>query len=158
MITCYFEDSKKPAYLRHIVVDMLMVDKNQILLIKRGLKYLEANKWALPGGYLDRDETLKQAALREVKEETGYQAKIINLFMINDNPKRPRELKRQGVAFVYLLKPLKKVGKSDHEIKTTKWFDLDKLPPKNQIAFDHLKIIKLYKQHLQKPLKLPILG
>jgi len=157
MITCYFEDSKKPAYLRHAVVDMLVIDKNKILLVKRGSKYLEANKWALPGGYLDRDETLKQAALREAKEETGYQTKIINLFTINDNPKRPRELNRQGVAFVYLLKPLKKVGHFDHEVKDIRWFDLNKLPSPIQIAFDHLKIIKLYKQHLKNPFKLPIL-
>ena len=158
MITCYFEDSKKPVYLRHVVVDMIVVDKNQILLVKRGPKYLESNKWALPGGFLNQGETTQQAAIREVKEETGYQTKILELFRINDNPKRPRELKRNNIAFIYLMKPLKKVGESDHEIKTAKWFDLDKLPPKNQIAFDHLKIIKLYKQHLKKPLKLPVLG
>ena len=158
MITCYFEDSKKPAYLRHVVVDMIVADKNQILLVKRGPKYLETNKWALPGGFLDQGETTQQAAIREVKEETGYQAKILELFRINDNPKRPRELKRNNIAFVYLMKPLKKVGESDHEIKTTKWFDLDKLPPKNKIAFDHFKTIKFYQQHLQKSLTLPILG
>src|SRR3990167_9408788 len=149
MITCYFENSKKAVKLRHVVVDMLVIDDKKILLVKRGGKWLEPGKWALPGGFLDMNETCEQAALRELLEETGYTGKIIKLFQIIDNPRRRHE-DRQNVSLVYLVKPLKKVGGSDHEISEIKWFDLAALPPAKDFAFDHLDTIKLYKFTLQK--------
>lgn len=146
MITCYFEKTKKKIYLRHVVVDMLVVDNNKILLVKRGGPkwYLEVGKWALPGGFLDHDETGVQAAVRETREETGYQTQVIKLLRIIDNPHRSHELNRQNVSLVYLMKPLKKVGGHDNEISEVKWFALDNLPPAKDFAFDHLETIKLY--------------
>lgn len=127
-----------------MVVDMLLVKDNQILLVKRSGKWVETGKWALPGGFLDLNETGAQAAVREIREETGYEAKVIKLFMVNDNPQRPHELNRQNVSLVYLLKPLKKLGGHDHEVSEIKWFDLDKLPPAKSFAFDHLEIIQQF--------------
>lgn len=144
MINCYFEGSKKLVHLRHVVVDMLVIESNKILLVKRAGPWVETGKWALPGGFLDRDETSQEAAVREVKEETGYESKVVKLFTVNDNPHRPREQNRQNVALVYLVKPLKKVGSFDHEISEIKWFALDQLPPVKDIAFDHLETIKKY--------------
>ncbi len=143
MITCYFEDSKQPVNLRHVVVDMLVIDGRKILLVKRGGKWLEKGKWAIPGGFLEMNETGEQAALRELKEETGYIGKIIKLFQVIDNPRRRHE-DRQNVSLIYLVKPLKKVGGFDDEISEIKWFDLDNLPQAKDIAFDHLEIIKQY--------------
>ncbi|MEA3355093.1 MAG: NUDIX hydrolase [Patescibacteria group bacterium] len=154
MITCYFENQNKAA-LRHVVVDNLLINKNKILLVKRGSKYSEPNKWALPGGFVDRDETIQQAAIREIREETGYQSKVIDLFRIIDNPNRPKE-DCQNISFVYICEPIKKVGDSDHEISETKWFDLDKLPKESEFAFDHYSNIRIYKIHLQNCFQLPI--
>lgn len=148
MITCYFEGSKKSVKLRHVVVDMLVIDGAKILLVKRAGPWVETGKWALPGGFLDRDETSQEAAVREVKEETGYESEVIKLFTVNDSPCRPHEQNRQNVALVYLMKPLKKVGTHDHEISETKWFDLNALPPAEQIAFDHLETIQKYKSSI----------
>ncbi|MFC1627160.1 NUDIX hydrolase [Patescibacteria group bacterium] len=147
MITCYFENNNKTS-LRHAVVDNLLVDDRKILLVKRGPKYSEPNKWALPGGFVDRDETTSQAAQREILEETGYKTKVIKLFRIIDNPDRPKE-DRQNISFVYLLKPLKKIGDSDHEITRTKWFNLSDLPKEKDFAFDHYSNIELYKNTLK---------
>src|SRR3989304_3338139 len=138
MITCYFENSKKAVKLRHVVVDMLVIKDKKILLVKRGGKWLEKGKWALPGGFLDMDETCEQAALRELKEETGYTGKIIKLFQIIDNPRRRHE-DRQNVTLIYLVEPFKQVGGSDDEIAEIKWFALDKLPSPQDFAFDHLE-------------------
>ena len=143
MITCYFEKSKQPVNLRHVVVDTLVIKDKQILLVKRGGKWLESGKWAMPGGFLDLNETCEQAALRELREETGYTGKIIKLFSLIDNPQRRHE-DRQNVSLIYLVKPLEKVGIPDHEVSETKWFALDKLPPEKDFAFDHLEMIKLY--------------
>lgn len=157
MITCHFEKSKTATHLRHVVVDMLVIDGNKILLVKRGGKWLEKGKWAVPGGFLDLNETGEQAALRELKEETGYTGKIIKLFQIVDNPRRRHE-DRQNVSLVYLVQPLEKVGEFDDEISEVKWFDLNNLPLAKDMAFDHLDTIKLYKFTLQKRFRLPFVN
>lgn len=158
MINCIFEGQTKIVHLRHVVVDMLVIDGRKILLVKRAGKWLETGKWALPGGFLDRDETGAQAAVRETREETGYEAKVIKLFQVNDNPVRPHELNRQNISLVYLMKPLKKVSNHDDEISAVQWFDLDKLPPAKDFAFDHLDAVKLYKFTLQKRFRLPFVN
>jgi len=146
MISCIFEGQTKIIHLRHVVVDALVIKDKQILLVQRGQgSYLEIGKWALPGGYLEMDETAEQAVGREVKEETGYDCEVIKFFRLNDNPRRPFENNRQSVELIYLMKPLEKTGGPDHEIAAVKWFDLDNLPPANEMAFDHLETIKQYK-------------
>lgn len=156
MINCTFENGNKNS-LRHVVVDMLIVKNNQILLVKRAPHLLNGNLYALVGGFVERNETTKQAVIREAMEETGYKVKVISLFRIIDHPNRKNE-NRQNISFVYLVEPLDKVGKSDHEVKELKWFDLDKLPLQEEFAFDHLDNVKLYLQHLKTPFSLPIMN
>ncbi len=155
MINCTFENGNKNS-LRHVVVDMLVIKENQILLVKRAPHLTNGNKYALIGGFMERNETSKQAALREIMEETGYKAEIINLFRIIDHPDRRAE-DRQNISFVYLVKPLEKIGKSDNEVKELRWFDLNELPPPEEFAFDHLENIQLYLQYQKTPFGLPIL-
>lgn len=142
MINCAFENGGE-GLLRHVVVDVLLIDGQKILLVKRVGKLLESGKWALPGGFLDRDETTKQGAIREVKEETGYEIQIIKLLRIVDDPDRPKE-DRQNISFVYVAEPRVKTGVADQESSEMKWFDLDKLPLVEEIAFDHYDNIKIY--------------
>ena len=154
MIKCSFEDGGQ-GNLRHVVVDMIVVKEKQILLVKRAPHLTNGNKYALIGGFMERDESTKEGALREIMEETGYKAEIVSLFRIIDNPNRRGE-DRQNISFVYLVKPLEKVGTPDHEVKELKWFDLDKLPSPEEFAFDHLDNIKMYIDYLKKPRPLPI--
>lgn len=145
MITCAFEDGT-PATLRHVTVDVLVFNsQNQLLLIKRTGKLLEGGKWGLVGGFVDRDETLLQAAAREVQEESGYEVHDLQLLTIRDNPDRPHE-DRQNISFVYTAKAGAKIANSDWEVDDVQWFDLHDLPPKNQIAFDHYANIELYQK------------
>ena len=98
-----------------------------MLLIKRASYLLEGNKYALAGGYLDRDENISQGVLREILEETGYECEIEQLFRINSDPNRKGE-DRQNVDFTLVLKPLNQKGKPDKEVQEIKWFDFDNLP------------------------------
>lgn len=156
MINCTFENGNK-NFLRHVVVDMLVVRDNQLLLVKRAPHLTNGNLYALVGGFVEQGETTQEAALREIREETGYEAEIVRLFRLNDNPNRRGE-DRQNISFVYLVKPLKKIGASDKEVKEIRWFDLDKLPSQEEFAFDHLETIQLYLQHIKTPFQLPIIG
>jgi 8-oxo-dGTP diphosphatase len=143
MITCIFENGKK-AGLRHAVVHPLVLKGNQILLIRRAKQLLEGGKWGFPGGYMDRDETLETCVKREVKEETGWEVNRIKLISIMDSPHRPNIADRQDVAFNFTCKAVKKTGESDWEVTEQRWFDLDTLPPKKEIAFDHFQVIRSY--------------
>ena len=142
MIKCTFEDDKG-ASLRHVIVDTLVLTGNKLLLVKRAKKLTEGGKWGLAGGFLDRDEYLIDAVRREVLEETGWKGKDVNLLEVVDNPKRGNE-DRQNVAFVYTCQAVKKVGKGDDESEDQQWFRLNKLPPADKIAFDHLEMIRFY--------------
>lgn len=156
MITCYFDDKTKVS-LRHITVNGLVLDGNKILLVKRSSKsFREPNKWTIPGGYLTRDENMKQGVVREILEESGYKTKLIKLFRINDNPIRRGDKEKQNVTIIFLMKPIKKVSGFDHEISEIKWFDLNKLPQSDEIAFDHEHDLELIKKYLKKPFELPL--
>lgn len=154
MLTCTFENGKK-ASLRHVVADVILIDNTKILLVKRAAHLTNPNKWAIIGGFVDRDEHIEETAKREALEESGYQVTITTLFRINDNPKRKGE-DRQNISFIYLAKPLKKVREADIESSETRWFDLDKLPSPDEFAFDHFEQIQLYLKYLKNPFPLPL--
>lgn len=158
MINCTFEDGGK-ASLRHVTVGAIVLnrERNKILLGKRALHLLNGGKYNLIGGYLDRNETTSQVVLREVLEETGYNAKIISLFRINDSPNRPRE-DRQNVDFAFIVEALDKVGEMDSESTEVKWFNLDSLPAPDEFAFDHYETVQLYKDYIKTNRSLPIIG
>jgi ADP-ribose pyrophosphatase YjhB (NUDIX family) len=161
MISCLFENGSK-TFLRHVTVNAIIIKNNQVLLGKRGMfkgrAMLEINKWALIGGFLERDETLVEAVKREVKEESGLTITAVKLFRINDRSNRPKE-DRQNVDFIFLAKvnqgPLKQ---GYEEIKELRWFSLDNLPPKEELAFDHVESLNLYRQYRREKFSLPVLG
>lgn len=144
MIKCTFENGN-PASLRHVTIDALVIKDGKVLLLKRAPHLIEGGKWCLPGGFMERDETTEQAVLRELKEESGYDGKIIKLFRIIDEPNRPNDDK-QNVAFIYLVEVIGEPGERDNESTEMAWFDLDKIPAPEECAFDHRSNIELFLQ------------
>ncbi|HSX08665.1 MAG TPA: NUDIX hydrolase [Candidatus Saccharimonadales bacterium] len=155
MINCTFENGNK-ASLRHVVVDVLVLQENKLLLVKRAGKLLEGGKWALVGGYAERDENLFQTAEREIQEETGYTVKNLTLLCMRHNPDRPHE-DRQNIAFVFFCDAVAHTGESDWEVTEQKWYEFDALPDKDTIAFDHMKNIELYQQYKQNKITIPVM-
>src|SRR4051794_23242359 len=123
MIICRFENGAE-ARLRHVVVHAIVEKDGALLLEKRAGPLLESGKWGLPSGYLDRDETVEEAVVREVLEETGWMSQVVSLFRINSKPDRPKE-DRQNVAFEYIVRPIEKVGVGDHESSKVEWIPFD---------------------------------
>lgn len=154
MVTCTFENGNQNN-LRHVTVVCLMVKDDKLLLAKRAEGLVEAGKWGPVGGYMEFNETTQSAAKREALEESGWEITNLRLLRINDNPAREE---RQNVDFIYIADAVKEVGGHDWESAEVKWFPLDELPPQDQIAFDHIENIELYKKHLQSPIQLPVLG
>jgi len=156
MIHCEFENGKK-ASLRHVTCDTVVLKDNKVLLVKRSASLLEGGKWGVIGGYVERDETGAEAAMREVFEETGYRAKNLQLLTIRDNPDRPKE-DRQNVSFVYFCEAGEKEGKPDNESTEQEWFSLESLPRAEEMAFDHFDDIELYKKYLSERFALPLIS
>jgi len=156
MIKCFFENGNeaKPG-IRHVTVDGLVIKDNKILLVKRALSLTNGGKYALPGGFLDRDETVEQGIIREIKEETGYQSNKVTLFKINTDPNRIGE-DRQNVDFVFIVEAGEKISNSDFEVEKIQWFSLNKLPSKDKVAFDHYETLELYLKYLKEKFSLPL--
>ncbi len=156
MIKCKFENGNS-ANLRHVTIDAIAIKDNKILLVRRAKgKLLEGGKYALPGGHLDREENTQQGILRELREETGYEGKIISLFRIIDKPDRKGE-DRQNVDFIYLVEAGEQTSQPDDESSEVKWFNLNNLPDESSIAFDHFETIQLFLKYQKEKIKLPIL-
>jgi 8-oxo-dGTP diphosphatase len=156
MITCSFE-SGETGKLRHVVTDNIVLNGGNILLIKRSGRLIEGGKWGLVGGFVERDETIKQGAVREIMEETGYEVTGLTLLRIIDTPTRPSE-DRQNVSFVHFCTAQNKIKEGDRESDEVRWFPLQSLPEQKLIAFDHYSSICLYLDYLNSHFSLPALG
>ncbi len=122
-----------------LTVDAIVLTKqpDRILLIQRK-KDPFAGMWALPGGFIEMDETLEQACRRELEEETGLVAEKLTQFKAFGDIHRDPRHRTISVVFYTLLKtPEKPKGMDD--AADAKWFSLHHLPP---LAFDHQKILK----------------
>lgn len=156
MINCMFENGNK-ALLRHVTVGAIAVnDKNQVLLVKRAPHLINGNKYAVPGGFLDRDEDTAKGTLRELFEETGLKGEIKFIFRINDSKRRKED--RQNVDFLFIVKVTGGEIKKTEEGSGSYWFDESDLPPEEEFAFDHRDSIIRYFEYLKSPFNLPILG
>ena len=106
--------------------------------------------WNMPCGYLDFDETTKEAVMREVYEETGVviQAKDLKFWKFKD---KPEDDARQNISFRYFAMldaqpSLISVGSNnrggeENEVEAVSWIPLDKIYD-YQWAFNHDKIIE----------------
>jgi len=154
MINCTFENGRR-ASLRHVVVHAVVEKDGALLLVRRAPHLLEGDKWGLPGGFLDRDESLSDGILRELREETGWEGQVSALLRINSRPDRPGE-DRENVAFDFVVTPVRRVGEPDEESSAVEWVPLYRLPPLHSLAFDHGDTVHLYLASRGKPGHVPI--
>ena len=141
----------RPAVTVDAVVYKLEKDKIFLLLVRRKQDPY-ANHWALPGGFLDIDETPEAAIKRELKEETGLEVNEfvqVGAFGAPDRDPRHRTI---SIAYVGLVKgDLPDVQGAD-DAAEARWFPVGELPP--ALAFDHDHIISSSKKKLGVQLKM----
>ena len=126
----------------------------KVLLIRRDLPPFE-DKWALPGGFVRLDETLDEAARRELQEETSLERVFLEqLYTFGGIDRDPRE--RVITVAYYAL-----VRLSDHRVQAATdardavWFAMDDLP---SLAFDHDQILETAHQRLQGKVRYQPIG
>ena len=155
MIRCEFPDGAK-ATLRHVTTDVIGLRDEHVLLVRRADHLVEGGKWALPGGYMDRDESLVECAVREFLEETGYACSAIRLFNVDSRPQRPGN-ERQNVTGVFLADVGAQVGEPDDESTDMRWFSLEEISRRDDIAFGHEQYTNAVARYLHAPFTLPLL-
>ena len=104
-----------------VTVDMVIFCENKVLLIKRA-NHPFIDTWALPGGFVEPDETCEQAATRELLEETGVEAYPEQLRTYSD-PKRDPRTRIITVAFTQVLEKMPE-AKAGDDAADARWFDI----------------------------------
>src|SRR3954470_3435357 len=144
----------RPALTVDAVVFGFDAGELKLLLIRRGLAPFKG-KWALPGGFVRVDETLDDAARRELQEETG----LTNVFLEQLYPfgavdRDPRE-RVVSVAYYALVKLAEHPAAGASDASDAGWFPLSGLP---SLAFDHADILQAAWQRLRGKVRCEPIG
>ena len=117
----------------------------QILLIKR---LIDPFKWerALPGGFVLENETLQEAAHRELAEETSVKNVYLEQLYTFSEVKRDPRGRTISCAYIALMSRENMVLKAWSDASEVRFFDVNKLP---KLAFDHKKIVDYAIQRLK---------
>ena len=153
---CY--DYPRPAVTTDICLYTVVEDDLRILLIRRGGEPFKG-AWALPGGFLQENETLDQCAARELREETGVLGAHLEAFATFSEPKRDPRYRVVTAAYLALVPAADHALQSGSDADDARWHSMDRLP---DLAFDHATIIRVARAALiakleREPLALTLL-
>jgi len=129
-------DHPRPSVTVDAVCLRWVEGRRQVGLVRRGKAPFQGC-WALPGGFVEIDEDLPAAVLRELKEETGLVPGFIEQFRAFGEPGRDPRGRTISLAYLALVKASAAAAAAD-DAEAFEWFDLEKLP---ELAFDHNLII-----------------
>lgn len=129
-VHCY--EWPRPAVAVDLVVTRAGRVGRELLLIRRRQDPF-AGCWALPGGFVEPDETVEQAAARELAEETGLLPGILRGAGVYSSPDRDPRGRVISVVFATEV-PAGDSGRAGDDAAEVSWFPLDRLPA---LAFDH---------------------
>jgi 8-oxo-dGTP diphosphatase len=127
---------RNPVPTVDIIISICENGKNRVVLIKRKNPPFG---WALPGGFVDYGESLENAAVREAKEETGLDVRLVRQFHVYSDPSRdPRQ---HTISLVFIAES-EGVPVGMDDAAEAELFDPDNLP--SPMAFDHGDILNDY--------------
>ena len=129
---------ERPAVSVDIVSFCLVSNAGlQVLLIRRRFSPFEG-MWAAPGGFVEIDESLEQAAVRELAEETGIATEFLEQLHTFSDPDRDPRTRVITVAYLALVPPEATKHRAGDDAAEARWFGIASLP---ELAFDHQEII-----------------
>ncbi len=144
----------RPALTVDCVVFGLDAEQLQALLIRRENPPFEG-RWALPGGFVDVEETLDAAALRELREETGVEKLYLaQLYTFGAVDRDPRE-RVVSVAYYALVQLSEHKVQAASDAREAAWFAVDDIPP---LAFDHQEIFAMALRRLRAKVRYEPIG
>jgi len=146
---------ERPSVTVDVAIFSLIDEKLRVLLVRRRYWPFQG-MWAIPGGFVHMEESLEEAAARELLEETGIENVFMEQLYTFGDPSRDPRTRVITVAY-FAVVPADAV--SHHEAGTdaeaTAWFPMDDLP---ELAFDHREILDYALTRLRYKLEYTTVG
>ena len=130
-------DYARPA----VTADIVLITREaqpRVLLIQRAHEPF-AGAWALPGGFVNVDEPIVDAAKRELHEETGLEIALLEQLYTTGDPGRDPRGWTISIAFLARVDAGTLQPRAGDDAAAVKWFRLNKLP---KLAFDHAMLVQ----------------
>jgi 8-oxo-dGTP diphosphatase len=129
---------ERPSVTVDVVIFTLQERELHVLLVKRKHWPFEG-RWAIPGGFVNMDESLDRAARRELEEETGVRDIYLEQLYTFGEPKRDPRTRVISVAYIALVSADTQTLRVSDESIDVRWFPVRALP--GPLAFDHDTIL-----------------
>ncbi len=126
-----------PAVTVDAILFTVDASRLKVLLIRRQLAPF-AGRWALPGGFVRMDESLDDAARRELAEEAGVAVRWLEQLYTFGEVDRDPARRAITVTYFALIDARKLAPKAGSDATSVGWYPVDELPP---LAFDHRRIV-----------------
>jgi 8-oxo-dGTP diphosphatase len=147
-------DHERPLVTVDCIIFGLDGTELRVLLIQRDLEPFRGI-WALPGGFIHLDESLEEAARRELREETGLTHVFMEqLYTFGEVDRDPRG-RVVTVAYFSLVNLSDHPVRPDTDARSAAWFSLTELP---QLAFDHQTIFDVALERLKGKIRYVPIG
>lgn len=147
-------DYDRPSVTVDVVIFSLVEEDLQVLLIKRKHSPF-AGMWAIPGGFVQMDESLEKAAARELAEETGVTDVYMEQLYTFGDPHRDPRTRVITIAYFALVPYDAIQHRPGSDAAETGWFSVFDLP---ELAFDHTKILEYAYTRLRYKLEYTSVG
>lgn len=118
-----------------LTVDAVWIRSKKVLLVRRAHPPFQGS-WALPGGFVELRETVEEAVVRELREETGLVARPAILVGVYSGPDRDPRKPTTTVAFLMTGRTRSPRGQDD--ASDARWVDISEA---RGLAFDHDHIL-----------------
>ena len=126
----------------------------KVMLIQRDIPPFKG-QWAIPGGFVRIEETLEEAALRELQEETGiHHIFLEQLYTFGDLGRDPRD-RTVTVAYYALINLVEQKIQASTDARAAEWFAISNIP---QLAFDHNQILLVAIARLRSKIRYEPIG
>ncbi len=147
-------DHPRPALTVDCVVFGVDDEDLKVLLVRRDGEPF-AGRWALPGGFVNEDEDLADAARRELQEETGLEKVFLEQLYTFGAPGRDPRGRVVSVAYYALVKLADHRVRAATDAREASWFAVWDTPA---LAFDHERILQTALQRLKGKVRYQPLG
>ncbi len=145
---------ERPSVTVDVVILTVRDGRLEVLLIKRK-RWPFDGMWAIPGGFVNPDESLEDAAKRELEEETGVRHVYLEQLYTFGDPGRDPRTRVITVVYYALIRTEQLTIRAADDAADARWFSMYDLP---DLAFDHRKILEYTLQRLRGKLEYTTIG